>query len=102
MTFLKINTAIFVLISGITTAEDSPTTLQCEGNLQQGSQKTETPIEPFSVEIKDKVVKLTGVSNLGSAFSLIQNDQKSTSSKMPGRIRVEISTGKPERLAFTP
>jgi hypothetical protein len=76
MRLLTVSMAILILSSGLATAEDSPTTLQCEGNLQQGSQKTETPIEPFSVEIKDKAVKLTGVSNLGSAFSLIQIDQK--------------------------
>ena len=68
--------AILILSSGLAAAEDSAVTFQCEGNLQQGSQKTKTPIEPFSVEIKDKVVKLTGVSELGTTFSLIQKDQK--------------------------
>ena len=76
MKLLTASAAILILSSGLAAAEDAPTTLQCEGNLQQGSQKAETPIEPFSVEIKDKAVKLTGVSNLGTTFSLIQKDQK--------------------------
>ena len=76
MRLLMAGAAILILSSGRVAAEDSPTTFQCEGNLQQGSKKPETPIEPFSVEIKDKAVKLTGVSELGTTFSLIQKDQK--------------------------
>jgi hypothetical protein len=76
MRLLMVSTAFLILSSGLAAAEDSLTTLQCEGNLQEGNQKTETPIEPFLVEIKNKTVKLDGVSYLGSAFSLIQKDQK--------------------------
>ncbi|MFO1104167.1 MAG: hypothetical protein U1E20_14840 [Methylocystis sp.] len=76
MRLLAASAAILILSSRLVVAEDAPITFQCEGSLQQGSQKTETPIEPFSVEIKGKVVTLTGVGNLGTAFSLIQKDQR--------------------------
>ena len=49
MKLLTASAAILILSSGLAAAEDAPTTFQCEGNLQQGSQKAETPIEPFSV-----------------------------------------------------
>lgn len=76
MTLLKISTAAVVLVSGIATAQDASPKLQCEGKIQRESPKTESQMEPFSVEIKNKAVNLSGVSDLETNFSLVQRDEK--------------------------
>jgi hypothetical protein len=74
MNFLKI--ATLVLVSGAAMAQDAPVRFQCEGKLQLESPKTGSEIEPFSIEVKNKAVKLSGLSNLEANFSLIQEDEQ--------------------------
>ena len=76
MTLLKIGTASFVLVSGIAAAQDAPPKFQCDGKIQRENPKTKSQMEPFLVEIKNKVVNLSGLSDLEANFSLIQSDEK--------------------------
>lgn len=76
MTLLKISAATFILISGIAMAQDAPVKLQCDGKIQRENPKTESQMEPYSVEISGKAVKLNGVSDLDDKFSLIQKDER--------------------------
>jgi hypothetical protein len=73
---VKATAATSLLVSGLAMAQDAPTIFQCEGGVQQGSSKTQTQIEPFSIEIQNKAVNLSGVGSLETRFSLIQKDEK--------------------------
>ena len=72
MTLKKICMAAFVLVSWTAVAQDTSIKFRCEGK----NLTTESQIEPFSVEISNKAVTLSGVSNLDSIFSLIQQDSR--------------------------
>jgi hypothetical protein len=76
MTFSRICTAIFILASGTAMAQDAPLKLQCEGKIQRENPKTESQMEPYSVEIGGKAVKLIGVGDLETNYSLIQKDER--------------------------
>lgn len=72
----KIGAAAFILVSGSASAQDAPVKLQCQGNIQRETPKTETQMEPVSVEISGKSVKLTGSGDFETSFSLIQKDER--------------------------
>ena len=72
MTLKKICMAAFVLVSGTAVAQDSSIKFRCEGK----SLTTESQIEPFSVEISNKAATVSGVNDLDSNFSLIQQDSR--------------------------
>jgi hypothetical protein len=76
MVLPKISATAFLLFSPVAMAQEAPVKLQCQGNIQRGSPKTETQMEPVSVEINGKAVKLNGVDDFETSFSLIQKDEK--------------------------
>ncbi len=71
----KIISATMFLFSTIAMAEQVSADFRCEGNMQRDDEAA-TQLQPFSIRIQEKVVKIDGLSQLDAKFNLIQMDDK--------------------------
>jgi hypothetical protein len=67
--------ATMFLFSTVAMAEQVSVDFRCEGNMQRDDEAA-TQLEPFSIRIQNKVVKIDGLSHLDTKFTLIQMDDK--------------------------
>ena len=72
MTFAKVGAALLVAFMGGSAARAAEASFRCGGS----NQIREAQIQPFTVEIRNNTVTLSGVEELGKSFALIQQDAR--------------------------